>query len=136
MTYMAKSTVKESLQRYKAPQDVYATHLVSHRGYPLWTPELKIQLPRDYQDHGLNIGDVGYVDPKQGCFEVLFNICLPLDHDLHRDKRLPRNFRPITLDEADIATHPDIEDAGCVISTSSVKKIEVSPDEQPCVPER
>ncbi|KAF8452398.1 hypothetical protein L210DRAFT_3354560, partial [Boletus edulis BED1] len=43
-------------------------------GYPLWTPEPMSTLPEDYQEHGLQIGDVGTVD-SDGQFDVLFDIC-------------------------------------------------------------
>ncbi|KAG9309215.1 hypothetical protein JVU11DRAFT_10929 [Chiua virens] len=123
--------MRESLQRHEPPQNVYARNLSSHRGYPLWMPELKTQLPQEYQEHGLKIGDVGYVVPERGCFEVLFNICLPLDHDLHQDMQLPRNFQPVTLREADIATYLGEEATGKVIKSTSVTTIEISPEEQP-----
>ncbi|KAG6375887.1 hypothetical protein JVT61DRAFT_2754 [Boletus reticuloceps] len=53
----------------KSPQDIYARHLLSPRGYPLWTPEPSQQLLA-YRRDGLRIGDVGVVIPEDGCFDV------------------------------------------------------------------
>ncbi|KAG6371696.1 hypothetical protein JVT61DRAFT_9037 [Boletus reticuloceps] len=48
-------------------QDVYAKYLLerhSNYGYPLRIPEPTSTLPKNYQDYGLEIGDVGTVDSK------------------------------------------------------------------------
>jgi hypothetical protein len=77
-----------------SPQDVYARHLVSRRGYPLWTPEPSMDLPDSYVREGLKIGDVGVVVPEDGSFDVFFNVCLPPEHSLHRETGVPDNFTP------------------------------------------
>ncbi|KAF8125246.1 hypothetical protein EV363DRAFT_1176165 [Boletus edulis] len=77
-------------------QDVYAKHLLKRHvvyGYPLWTPEPMSTLPEDYQEHGLQIGDVGTVD-SDGQFDVLFNICKRSDNPLHTHG-VPENFQPV-----------------------------------------
>ncbi|KAF8417903.1 hypothetical protein L210DRAFT_3427681 [Boletus edulis BED1] len=46
-------------------QDVYAKHLQhTDYGYPLRMPEPMSTLPQHYQENGLEIGDVGIVDPE------------------------------------------------------------------------
>lgn len=105
-----------------SPQDVYARHLVSRRGYPLWTPEPNMNLPDVYIREGLKIGDVGVVVPDDGSFDVFFNVCLPDTHALHRETGVPDNFTPILLNGRDIAKFPRAECAGRVISTSSVAR--------------
>ena len=70
----------------ESPQNLYAKNLRQSFGYPLRFPEPKPGLPLSYEEHGLQIGDVGYVD-DDGRFEVLFNICFPSDHELHQDER-------------------------------------------------
>ncbi|KAF8414979.1 hypothetical protein L210DRAFT_2779864, partial [Boletus edulis BED1] len=74
------------------PSNVYACNLLSHRGYPLWTPEPNIELPDSYQREGLKIGDVGVVVPDDGSFDVFFNMTLPREHPLHAPDGVPSNF--------------------------------------------
>ena len=106
----------------KSPQDVYARHLLSPRGYPLWTPEPSNQL-LVYRRDGLRIGDVGVVIPEDGYFDVFFNICLPQDHPFHRATGVPDNFRPIELSDMDIRTVVNAENPGRIIANSSVKSV-------------
>ena len=116
-----------------SPQDVYARHLVSDRGYPLWTPEPNMNLPDTYVQQGLKIGDVGVVTPEDGSFDVFFNVRLPATHSLHRETGVPNNFTPILLSERDIAKFPEAESAGRIISTSSMARVRGTnaPDEDP-----
>ena len=107
----------------RSPQDVYARHLVSGRGYPLWTPEPSMDLPDIYVQQGLKIGDVGVVVPQDGSFDVFFNVCLPPTHSLHRATGVPNGFTPILLNERDIAKFPKAESAGRIISTSSMARV-------------
>lgn len=106
-----------------SPQDVYARHLVSRRGYPLWTPETSLTLPDTYRERGLKIGDVGVVVPEDGSFDVFFNICLPSTHSLHRHTGVPKDFTPIQLEDRDISIFPEAECAGRVIVASSITRI-------------
>ncbi|KAF9219022.1 hypothetical protein BS17DRAFT_663941, partial [Gyrodon lividus] len=74
---------------------VYAKHLQhADYGYPLRMPEPMSTLPQNYQDSGLQIGDVGIVDSK-GQFDVLFNICKRSDNALHDPRGVPENFQPV-----------------------------------------
>ncbi|KIJ10528.1 hypothetical protein PAXINDRAFT_85912 [Paxillus involutus ATCC 200175] len=76
-------------------QDVYAKHLqCADYGYPLRMPEPMTTLPQNYQDSGLQIGDVGIVDSR-GQFDVLFNICKRSDNPLHDPLGVPENFQPV-----------------------------------------
>lgn len=78
-------------------QDVYSKHLLrSGYGYPLRTPEPMSTLPPKYQDHGLQIGDVGIVD-DDGQFDVLFNICRREDNPI-QSHGVPKNFQPVLPD--------------------------------------
>ena len=106
----------------RSPQDVYARHLISPRGYPLWTPEPSHEL-LVYRRDGLRIGDVGVVIPEDGCFDVFFNICLPQDHPFHRATGVPDNFKPIELNDMDIRTVVNAENPGRIIANSSVKSV-------------
>ncbi|KAI9570849.1 hypothetical protein HD554DRAFT_2312658 [Boletus coccyginus] len=104
------------------PQDIYARHLLSHRGYPLWTPEPSHEL-LVYRQDGLKIGDVGVVIPEDGCFDVLFNICLPQNHPFHEANGIPDNFMPIELSDTHIRTVVNAEYPGRVIANSSVRGV-------------
>ncbi|KAF8553762.1 hypothetical protein OG21DRAFT_1196424 [Imleria badia] len=106
----------------KSPQDVYARHLISPRGYPLWTPEPSHQFVV-YRRDGLKIGDVGVVIPEDGCFDVFFNICLPQDHHFHRATGVPDNFKRIELSDTDIRTVVSAENPGRIIANSSVRSV-------------
>ena len=97
------------------PQNVYAKYLPKHRGYPLWIPELSNTLPHSYQTDGLQIGDVGIVDPESG-FDVLFNICKPSSHALHKRHDIP-TFDPIMLNDEDIYVKSDAVLPDSVISS-------------------
>ena len=57
-------------------------------------PEPMSTLPQDYQDRGLEIGDVGIVG-RDGQFDVLFNICKHSDNALHDSRGVPENFQPV-----------------------------------------
>ncbi|KAF8134884.1 hypothetical protein EV363DRAFT_1160035 [Boletus edulis] len=102
------------------PSNVYACNLLSHRGYPLWTPEPNIELPDSYQREGLKIGDVGVVVPDDGSFDVFFNMTLPREHPLHAPDGVPSNFSQVELRREDYRIVPDAECPGRVISSSSV----------------
>ena len=102
------------------PPDIYARNLLSHRGYPLWTPEPNIELPESYQREGLKIGDVGVVVPDEGSFDVFFNITLPRAHPLHAPDGVPDNFTQVELRREDYRIAPDAECPGRVVSSSSV----------------
>ncbi|KAI6094848.1 hypothetical protein F5141DRAFT_1278973 [Pisolithus sp. B1] len=76
-------------------QDVYTKHLQhADYGYPLRMPEPMSTLPQNYQDSGLQIGDIGIIDNK-GQFDVLFNICKRSNNCLHDPHRVPKNFQPV-----------------------------------------
>lgn len=103
------------------PQDVYARNLLSHRGYPLWTPEPNIELPECYQREGLKIGDVGVVD-EDGSFDVFFNITLPREHPLHAPDGVPDNFTQVKLRREDYKIVHVAECPGRVITSSNVDR--------------
>lgn len=106
----------------RSPQDVYARHLLSSRGFPLWIPEPSHQVLL-YRPDGLRIGDVGVVVPEDGGFEVFFNICLPREHPFHQATGVPDNFNHVELRDEDIRVIPNVEPPSRIISTSSVTKI-------------
>jgi hypothetical protein len=63
-------------------------------GYPLWVPEPYDDLPSEYKEQGVRIGDVG-VTTSDGAFDFLFNICMPADHPIHHHIKLPEWFKQV-----------------------------------------
>lgn len=102
----------------RSPQDVYATHISSSRGYPIWSPD-----PSSNRPEGLRIGDVGVVNPSNGHFDVFLNLCVPKDHDLHHSIGVPEGFSHVELSDGDIQTVVEAESAGKVFSGSSVTRV-------------
>ncbi|KAJ7639556.1 hypothetical protein FB45DRAFT_1024282 [Roridomyces roridus] len=52
------------------------------RGFPLYIPAPRGNLPPEYGARGVSIGDVGRVTPE-GVFDFFFNIYLPADHPIN-----------------------------------------------------
>ncbi|KAK7030248.1 SCF ubiquitin ligase complex subunit cdc4 [Paramarasmius palmivorus] len=67
-------------------------------GYALWCPEPNEDLPADYTNDGIRLGDVGLITPDGG-FDFLFNICLPADHIINESRGTPDNFTPVLWNE-------------------------------------
>ncbi|KAJ7649648.1 hypothetical protein FB45DRAFT_708675, partial [Roridomyces roridus] len=68
--------------------------LLQGRGFPLYVPAPRGNLPEEYQRKGVSIGDVGRVTPE-GVFHFFFNIYLPASHPIN-DNDVPDNFTPLT----------------------------------------
>ncbi|PPQ81823.1 hypothetical protein CVT26_010003 [Gymnopilus dilepis] len=80
------------------PNEIYARLLFAEgQGLPLWDPSLDANSPQQYQQHGIQVGDVGY-HSRDGRFIFLFNISLPKEHPINIWRgNLPDSFEPITL---------------------------------------
>jgi hypothetical protein len=106
----------------------YARFLLAEKhGYPLWLPDSFANLPSDYRDKGVRIGDLGIIT-SDGGFDFVFNICLPPDDPVNLN-RVPTGFRPLQLDDnRDIATVPHMHSRGCDISSSLVQMKDVNFD--------
>ncbi|KAJ7476219.1 hypothetical protein FB451DRAFT_269461 [Mycena latifolia] len=89
------------------------------RGFPLYIPEPRTNLPMEYQRTGVTIGDVGRVTPE-GAFDFFFNIYCPSDHPVNAD--VPEGFVPLSLYDAIDVFHLDIE-PGSYVSSPSVHRI-------------
>ncbi|KAF9260150.1 hypothetical protein L218DRAFT_1003071 [Marasmius fiardii PR-910] len=76
------------------PSQVYARALyVLGRGCPLWIPEPNSELPREYFEGGVRIGDVGVVR-SDGGFGFIFNACCPVGDPINRNG-VPKGFQPL-----------------------------------------
>ncbi|KAF8137628.1 hypothetical protein EV363DRAFT_1536876 [Boletus edulis] len=116
-----------------SPHEVYSRCLLGARlGYPLWTPQLKIELRESYQLEGLKIGDVGIISSIDGSFDVLFNLTLPRNEQPY-PKLVREDFTPVILDpDADFTTQDDAVSAHGIFPRASVELIsqEVQLDDQ------
>ncbi|KDR78365.1 hypothetical protein GALMADRAFT_65128 [Galerina marginata CBS 339.88] len=73
---------------------MYKRHMIPKGlGHPLWIPQANMRLPVPYRQAGVCIGDVGIIT-REGAFDCLFNICLPLDHPIN-SSLLPDDFAPL-----------------------------------------
>ncbi|KAF7334970.1 Pleiotropic drug resistance ABC transporter protein [Mycena venus] len=91
------------------------------RGFPLYVPEPPQTLPTEYQECGVQIGDVGTITPE-GSFDFFFNVFLPADHPIN-DNDVPENFQPLSgYRPKDLQTQS--YGAGSEVSTASVQRLD------------
>ncbi|KAF8119619.1 hypothetical protein EV363DRAFT_293648 [Boletus edulis] len=110
-------------------QNVYAKHMLGRHpdyGYPLRMPEPMSTLPPNYQEHGLEIGDVGTVD-SDGQFDVLFNIRKNRDNPIHDRHGVPKDFQPVAVLTDDIKSSDNAISSGPIYS-HGIKRDETRPD--------
>ncbi|KAJ7469872.1 hypothetical protein B0H11DRAFT_1392313 [Mycena galericulata] len=90
-------------------------------GYPLFHPQPYDDL-WEIRKTGTEIGDVGVV--KDGCFDVIFNICCAADHQINRrfDRGLPEGFEQLQLSPGDLAPHASYHPPGADISNTRITK--------------
>ncbi|KAJ6562016.1 hypothetical protein B0H19DRAFT_91533 [Mycena capillaripes] len=106
--------------------EIYCNQLLRRkRGFPLYVPGPQQNLPADYQNKGVAIGDVGRVTPD-GIFDFFFNIYLPADHPVN-DNDVPENFYPLPPYSSKDVFYLNY-DAGTYVSTSSVEKLYFDPN--------
>jgi hypothetical protein len=107
-----------------AGRDIYGTLLSRKgRGYALSTPEPNKNLPVEYQRKGIQIGDVGIINPD-GSFSYIFNICTPRDDPIN-PRSLPVDFAPIDppIDPIDIQRLAAFK-PGSYLASPSIEKSE------------
>ncbi|KAJ7603829.1 hypothetical protein FB45DRAFT_881192 [Roridomyces roridus] len=91
------------------------------RGFPLYIPAPRGNLPAEYGYRGVSIGDVGRVTPE-GVFDFFFNIYLPADHPIN-DNDVPEIFCPLApYDSKNVLPIEYLP--GQHVSTSAVHKVD------------
>ncbi|KAJ7614037.1 hypothetical protein FB45DRAFT_260927 [Roridomyces roridus] len=102
--------------------------LFQGRGFPLYVPAPRNNLPPEYARHGVSIGDVGRVTPE-GVFDFFFNIYLPADHPIN-DNDVPDNFSPLTLYDSKSVLSLDYLPEDFVSTPDSVRKLDLPPKQE------
>lgn len=94
-------------------------------GFPLWTPEPDDNLPDEYRNKGVSIGDVGIMKPD-GDFDFLFNICVPSDHAINQ-RGVPLGFEDVSEIEPplEISRRDGFHSLGTAIASNSMRKNDI-----------
>ncbi|KAJ7620421.1 hypothetical protein FB45DRAFT_150649 [Roridomyces roridus] len=110
-------------ERLYSDSESYCSQLLRRgRGFPLYIPAPRGNLPPEYGYRGVSIGDVGRVTPE-GVFDFLFNIYLPADHPIN-DNDVPENLSPLApYDSKNVLPIEYL--AGQHVSTSAVHKVDL-----------
>ncbi|KAJ7612343.1 hypothetical protein DFH06DRAFT_1484945 [Mycena polygramma] len=93
------------------------------RGFPLYIPHSQ-NVPPEYQEHGITIGDVGSVT-QDGEFDFYFNIFLPADHPINADNT-PEDFSPMHPCNSKDIFHGNYG-LGHHLSSSTIRKVVLDP---------
>jgi hypothetical protein len=105
--------------------EVYSDQMLRRRrGFPLYDPRPQRNLPQEYQERGVGIGDVGAITPE-GSFDFFFNIYLPADHPINNNK-VPEDFCPLAPYEP-LDVYEEYYEPGNHVSTSSVQRQDPGP---------
>ncbi|KAJ7868187.1 hypothetical protein B0H13DRAFT_2202767, partial [Mycena leptocephala] len=88
------SNISFNMDETFSESEIYCNQLLCQkRGFPLYVPGPRRNLPAEYRTNGIAIGDVGRVTPE-GIFDFFFNIYLSADHPIN-DNDVPENFYPL-----------------------------------------
>jgi len=92
------------------------------RGHALWIPEPNAYLSFPHQRRGIQIGDVGIIEPD-GSFSYMFNICVPRGDSIN-PSGLPVDFVPTyPINPIDIVRFTRFK-SGSYLASPSIKKYE------------
>ena len=102
------------------PSEVYTRLLLlKGHGCPIWCPEPDENLA--YGESGVRIGHVGRIDPDDGGFDPLFNICAGADDPINCNG-VPEAFEPLVLGPADVKYRRTYHNRGSYICSESLEK--------------
>lgn len=108
-----------------ASSQVYARQLLPQKyGYPLYIPEPSDNLPLQFRERGVSIGDVGVVMPN-GSFNFAFSVCAPADDPVNCFG-VPAGFQPMRLEPQRISQWQNMHRKGSEVMSSSIKKENIS----------
>lgn len=108
----------------QSPSDIYSRLLLPKRhGYPLWFPEPRKELSKEYRSVGVEIGDVGMIT-FDGGFDFLFNICRSADDPVN-SQGVPAGFKPVHLKPEHVREIPEMHGVGTHISSACIYTAEI-----------
>ncbi|KAJ7067422.1 hypothetical protein C8F01DRAFT_667529 [Mycena amicta] len=119
----------------QSANEVYQRLASQKHGIPLFTPEPNENLPAEYQQVGVSIGDVGVL--RDGSFEVLFNTCRPTEHSINGQFGVPEGFELFKLDKSAVSKRM-YHSPGSIITTAAVCEVSLGAGASsiipPCLP--
>jgi hypothetical protein len=104
----------------KSANELYRLLRSQKHGIPQFTPEPNENLPVDYRNVGVSIGDVGIW--SEDSFEVLFNTCSPATSSINAVQGVPQDFVPFPLQNSDVSRRL-YHSPGSVIASAKVTQI-------------
>jgi hypothetical protein len=107
----------------KSASELYHGLTAQKHGIPQFTPEPNENLPIQYQEVGVSIGDVGIW--HDGSFDVLFNACRPSTHPINRAYGVPEDFTTFPLSARDISKRA-YHSPGSIIASAQVSETAVN----------
>ncbi|KAJ7654134.1 hypothetical protein DFH06DRAFT_1047655, partial [Mycena polygramma] len=121
---IGSSSFLNTLDEALSESEIYCSQmLLQKRGVPLFIPAPP-DLPVEYREHGIEIGDVGSVTPE-GEFDFYFNIFRSSEHPINAGNT-PDDFVPMQAYHPRDMFHHD-HGLGHYISTSTVRKVDLDP---------
>ncbi|KAK0194033.1 hypothetical protein F5146DRAFT_416112 [Armillaria mellea] len=109
------------------PAHVIYTKLLlqSGHGYPLWIPEPDPNLPDEYRNKGVSVGDLGILTDDGG-FDFLFNVCAEGNTPVNRG-RVPPQFQHLRIPSGHaIRETPYIHSRNASITSAHVSKTTIT----------
>ncbi|KAF8216834.1 hypothetical protein K438DRAFT_1535685, partial [Mycena galopus ATCC 62051] len=100
-------------------------------GIPQFTPEPNENLPIQYQQVGVSIGDVGIW--RDGSFDFLFNACSPTTNPINNTYGVPQDFEAFPLNSCDISKRAYYS-PGSIIATAHVSEATLNMEGSSVVP--
>ncbi|KAF7965025.1 hypothetical protein HWV62_1023, partial [Athelia sp. TMB] len=108
-----------------AADEVYARQLwPKRRGRPIFVPEPSTNLPPQFIERGVDVGDVVIIMDDGSLFFV-FNICASVDDPINH-LGVPEGFQPFHLNDRLFTFYPNMHKKGSELTSSSIKKHDTS----------
>ncbi|KAJ6514734.1 hypothetical protein DFH09DRAFT_252777 [Mycena vulgaris] len=117
---MCLSSISSCLAMPKSANELYRRLRSQKHGIPQFTPEPNENLPAEYRQVGVSIGDVGIW--SEDSFDVLFNTCWSATHSINAAQGVPQAFLPFPLQTRDISRRL-YHSPGSVIASAKITRM-------------